>query len=65
MLHVSVHPTSQTVQAILPTRKARGWGPIVNVTGLETVRIVMRSGYATAKAAFNSSRARATRITYG
>jgi NADP-dependent 3-hydroxy acid dehydrogenase YdfG len=32
MLRVNVHPTVQTVQAILPTLKAKGCGRIVNVT---------------------------------
>jgi NAD(P)-dependent dehydrogenase (short-subunit alcohol dehydrogenase family) len=54
MLRVNVHATIQTVQAILPTLKARGWGRIVNVTSLVTVGIALRSGYAAAKAAVNS-----------
>ena len=54
MLRVNVHSTIQTVQAILPALKAKGWGRIVNVTSLVTVGIAMRSGYAAAKAAVNS-----------
>lgn len=54
MLRVNVHPTIQTVQAILPGLKAKGWGRIVNVTSLVTVGIALRSGYAAAKAAVNS-----------
>jgi NAD(P)-dependent dehydrogenase (short-subunit alcohol dehydrogenase family) len=54
MLRVNVHPTVQTVQAILPTLKAKGWGRIVNVTSLVTVGVPLRSGYAAAKAAVNS-----------
>ncbi len=54
MLRVNVHATIQTVQAILPTLKRKGWGRIVNVTSLVTVGIAMRSGYAAAKAAVNS-----------
>jgi NAD(P)-dependent dehydrogenase (short-subunit alcohol dehydrogenase family) len=54
MLRVNVHPTIQTVQAILPTMKAKGWGRVVNVTSLVTVGIALRSGYAAAKAAVNS-----------
>jgi NAD(P)-dependent dehydrogenase (short-subunit alcohol dehydrogenase family) len=54
MMRVNVHPTIQTVQAILPTLKAKGWGRIVNVTSLVTVGIALRSGYAAAKAAVTS-----------
>ena len=54
MLRVNLHPTVQTVQAILPGLKAKGWGRIVNVTSLVTVGIAFRSGYAAAKAAVNS-----------
>jgi 3-oxoacyl-[acyl-carrier protein] reductase len=54
MLRVNLHPTIQTVQAILPTLQARGWGRIVNVTSLVVVGIALRSGYAAAKAAVNS-----------
>lgn len=54
MLRVNVHPTIQTVQAILPNMKAQGWGRIVNITSLVTVGIAQRSGYAAAKAAVTS-----------
>lgn len=54
MMHVNVHTTIQTVQAILPRLKAKGWGRIVNVTSLVTVGIPLRSGYAAAKAAVDS-----------
>lgn len=54
MLRVNLHPTIQTVQAILPTMKANGWGRIVNVTSLVTTGTPLRSGYAAAKAAVNS-----------
>ncbi|MCH8684811.1 SDR family oxidoreductase [Pedomonas mirosovicensis] len=54
MLRVNIHPTIQTVQAILPAMKAKGWGRIVNVTSLVTTGIPLRSGYAAAKAAINS-----------
>jgi len=54
MLRVNVHSTIQTVQAILPTLKAKGWGRIVNVTSLVMTGFAMRSGYAAAKAAVNS-----------
>ncbi|RUO97666.1 SDR family oxidoreductase [Hyphomicrobium sp.] len=54
MLRVNVHSTIQTVQAILPTLKAKGWGRVVNVSSLVTVGIALRSGYAAAKGAVNS-----------
>jgi NAD(P)-dependent dehydrogenase (short-subunit alcohol dehydrogenase family) len=54
MLRVNVHPTIQTVQALLPGLKAKGWGRIVNVTSLVTTGTPLRSGYAAAKAAVNS-----------
>ncbi|WP_024513064.1 SDR family oxidoreductase [Bradyrhizobium sp. ARR65] len=54
MLRINVHPTIQTVQAILPSLQAKGWGRIVNVTSLVTTGIPLRSGYAAAKAAVNS-----------
>jgi NAD(P)-dependent dehydrogenase (short-subunit alcohol dehydrogenase family) len=54
MLRVNIHPTIQTVQAILPGMKAKGWGRVVNVTSLVTTGTPLRSGYAAAKAAVNS-----------
>ncbi|MDY0883664.1 SDR family oxidoreductase [Dongia soli] len=54
MFRVNVHSAVQTVQAILPTLRAKGWGRIVNVTSLVTTGIPLRSGYAAAKAAVNS-----------
>jgi NAD(P)-dependent dehydrogenase (short-subunit alcohol dehydrogenase family) len=54
MMRVNVHPTIQTVQALLPGLKAKGWGRIVNITSLVTTGTPLRSGYAAAKAAVNS-----------
>jgi NAD(P)-dependent dehydrogenase (short-subunit alcohol dehydrogenase family) len=54
MMRVNVNATIQTVQALLPGLRAKGWGRIVNVTSLVTVGIPQRSGYAAAKAAVNS-----------
>jgi len=54
LMRINVHPTIQTVQAILPTLKKKGWGRIVNVTSLVTTGTPLRSGYAAAKAAVNS-----------
>ena len=54
MLRVNLHPTIQTVQALLPAMKAKGWGRIVNVSSMVTTGTPLRSGYAAAKAAVNS-----------
>ncbi|MBX5227530.1 SDR family oxidoreductase [Rhizobium sp. NLR9b] len=54
MLRINLHPTIQTVQALLPTMKAKGWGRIVNVSSMVTTGTPLRSGYAAAKAAVNS-----------
>jgi NAD(P)-dependent dehydrogenase (short-subunit alcohol dehydrogenase family) len=54
MLRINVHPTIQSVQALLPGLKARRWGRIVNVSSLVTTGTPLRSGYAAAKAAVNS-----------
>jgi NAD(P)-dependent dehydrogenase (short-subunit alcohol dehydrogenase family) len=54
MLRVNLHTTIQTVQAILPMLKDKGWGRIVNVTSLVTVGIALRSGYAAVKGAVTS-----------
>jgi 3-oxoacyl-[acyl-carrier protein] reductase len=54
MLRVNLHPTIQTVQAILPTLRAKGWGRIVNLSSVTVVGITQRTAYAAAKAAVNS-----------
>ncbi len=54
MLRVNLHPTIQTVQALLPAMKAKGWGRVVNVSSMVTTGTPLRSGYAAAKAAVNS-----------
>jgi hypothetical protein len=54
MLRVNLHPTIQTVQAILPTIRAKGWGRIVNLSSVTVVGIAQRTAYAAAKAAVNS-----------
>jgi NAD(P)-dependent dehydrogenase (short-subunit alcohol dehydrogenase family) len=54
ILRVNLHPTIQTVQAILPTLRAKGWGRIVNISSLTVVGIAQRTAYAAAKAAVNS-----------
>jgi len=54
IMRVNLHPTIQTVQAILPTLRAKGWGRIVNISSLTVVGVAQRSAYAAAKAAINS-----------
>ncbi|GAU86954.1 SDR family oxidoreductase [Bosea sp. BIWAKO-01] len=54
ILRGNLHPTIQTVQAILPTMRAKGWGRIVNLSSMVVVGIAQRSAYAAAKAAINS-----------
>jgi NAD(P)-dependent dehydrogenase (short-subunit alcohol dehydrogenase family) len=54
ILRVNLHSTIQTVQAILPTLRAKGWGRIVNISSLTVIGIARRSAYAAAKAAVNS-----------
>jgi 3-oxoacyl-[acyl-carrier protein] reductase len=54
ILRVNLHPTIQTVQAILPTLRAKGWGRIVNISSLTVIGIPKRSAYAAAKAAVNT-----------
>lgn len=54
IMRVNLHPTIQTVQAILPTLREKGWGRIVNISSLTVVGIRRRSAYAASKAAINS-----------
>lgn len=54
MIRVNVHSTIQTVQALLPGMREKGWGRVVNVSSLVTTGIALRSGYAAAKAAVNT-----------
>jgi NAD(P)-dependent dehydrogenase (short-subunit alcohol dehydrogenase family) len=54
IMRVNLHPTIQTVQAILPTLRTKGWGRIVNISSLTVVGIAQRTAYAAAKAAINS-----------
>jgi NAD(P)-dependent dehydrogenase (short-subunit alcohol dehydrogenase family) len=54
ILRGNLHPMVQTVQAILPTLKSKGWGRIVNLSSLVVVGMAQRSAYAAAKAAVNS-----------
>jgi 3-oxoacyl-[acyl-carrier protein] reductase len=55
ILRVNLGPTIQTVQAVLPTLRAKGWGRIVNVSSLTVVgSLPKRSAYAAAKSAVNT-----------
>jgi NAD(P)-dependent dehydrogenase (short-subunit alcohol dehydrogenase family) len=54
ILRGNLHPTIQTVQAILPTLRAKRWGRIVNLSSMVVVGMAQRTAYAAAKAAINS-----------
>jgi 3-oxoacyl-[acyl-carrier protein] reductase len=54
VMRVNLHSTIQTVQAILPTMKAKGWGRVVNISSLTVLGIAQRTAYAASKAAINS-----------
>ena len=54
VLTMNLHPAVQTVQAALPTMRAKGWGRIVNVSSLTVLGVVQRTAYAAAKAALVS-----------
>lgn len=47
-------PAVQTVQALLPGMRKRGWGRIVNLSSLVVLGVAQRSTYAAAKAAMIS-----------
>lgn len=51
---VNLHPAVQTVQALLPGMRERGWGRVVNVSSLTILGIAERTAYAAAKAALVS-----------
>ncbi|WP_446902403.1 SDR family oxidoreductase [Burkholderia sp. YIM B11467] len=54
VLALNLHPAVQTVQALLPGMRERGWGRIVNLSSLTVLGIVQRTAYAAAKAALVS-----------
>lgn len=54
VLALNLHPAVQTVQALLPGMRARGWGRIVNISSLTILGITQRTAYAAAKAALVS-----------
>lgn len=47
-------PAVQTVQAVLPAMRARGWGRVVNLSSLTVIGVPNRTAYAGAKAAIGS-----------
>jgi NAD(P)-dependent dehydrogenase (short-subunit alcohol dehydrogenase family) len=53
-LRVNLNPTVQTVQALLPGMRDRGWGRVVNISSLTVLGIVERTSYAAAKSAMIS-----------
>jgi 3-oxoacyl-[acyl-carrier protein] reductase len=54
VLKLNLHPAIQTVQAILPTMREKGWGRIVNISSLTVLGVAQRTAYAASKAALNS-----------
>jgi 3-oxoacyl-[acyl-carrier protein] reductase len=51
---VNLHPAVQTVQALLPGMRSRGWGRVVNISSLTILGMTHRTAYAAAKAALVS-----------
>lgn len=54
LMRFNLHPAINSVQAILPTLREKGWGRIVNVTSLASLGMVNRTAYAASKAALAS-----------
>ncbi|MGF6781396.1 3-oxoacyl-[acyl-carrier protein] reductase [Paraburkholderia sp. GAS334] len=54
VLTLNLHPTVQTVQALLPGMRERRWGRIVNISSLTVLGVAQRTAYAAAKAALVS-----------
>jgi 3-oxoacyl-[acyl-carrier protein] reductase len=54
ILQLNLVPTIQTVQALLPQMRAKGWGRVVNITSLVALGFAQRTAYGAAKAAVNS-----------
>ncbi|WP_160109688.1 SDR family oxidoreductase [Pseudomonas izuensis] len=53
-LTLNLRPAVQTVQAVLPGMRARGWGRVVNLSSLVVLGVAERSTYAAAKSAMIS-----------
>jgi 3-oxoacyl-[acyl-carrier protein] reductase len=47
----NLNPAVQTVQALLPQMREKGWGRVVNLSSLVVLGVAQRSAYAAAKAA--------------
>jgi NAD(P)-dependent dehydrogenase (short-subunit alcohol dehydrogenase family) len=54
VLALNLHPAVQTVQALLPGMRMRGWGRVVNISSLTILGMTQRTAYAAAKAALVS-----------
>ncbi|MBW9105143.1 SDR family oxidoreductase [Paraburkholderia phenoliruptrix] len=54
VLALNLHPAVQTVQALLPGMRERGWGRVVNISSLTILGMPQRTAYAAAKAALVS-----------
>jgi len=54
VLALNLHPAVQTVQALLPGMRERGWGRVVNISSLTILGMTQRTAYAAAKAALVS-----------
>jgi NAD(P)-dependent dehydrogenase (short-subunit alcohol dehydrogenase family) len=54
IMRFNLHPAIQTVQAVLPAMRAKGWGHIVSISSLTVVGFAQRSAYTAAKAALSS-----------
>ena len=54
VLALNLSPAVQTMQALLPGMRTRGWGRIVNVSSLTILGAPQRTAYAAAKAALVS-----------
>ena len=53
-LALNLNPAVQAVQALLPGMRERGWGRIVNISGLTILGMIERTAYAAAKSAMVS-----------
>lgn len=51
---LNLTPTVQTVQALLPTMREKGWGRVVNLSSLVVLGVTDRTAYAAAKSAIIS-----------
>jgi 3-oxoacyl-[acyl-carrier protein] reductase len=54
LMRFNLHPAVNTVQAVLPAMREKGWGRIVNITSLAILGMANRTAYAASKAALTS-----------